>query len=309
MTLDHATRRTGIGGSDIPVILGLSRYKCGMDLWLAKTDRAAWEDTETPAQEWGHRLEPALLGKLADRFLLEYHPHPGTVRNAEVWERALYTPDGVGDDFVAECKTRSAWTQEDWGPDFSTQIPRDVYAQVQWGMLVLGKPRALVGVLIGGNDFRAYEIPADPAFAQDALAQAQAWWAAHVDTGTPPAPDGGDDAELWLRRTFPNVKEPIDESDDPYLVGLVQDLVRLKKEREHLDGQITRLSQLAKLEIGDKQGVKTSAGTITWTERRGPTKVAWESLATHLCATPEQIAQYTTTGPVTRVFTVKGATP
>lgn len=311
MTLDHATRRTGIGGSDLPVLLGWSEWKTPLDIWLAKTGQVPPSSGDNAPQEWGHRLEPVILQKLAERYKLEYHPHPGTVRAAHLWEHALYTPDALGDGFVAEAKSRSAWTTESWGADGASgaEVPKSVWAQCQWGMLLLNRPVCYLGVLIGGNDFRSYVIEHDATFTADALALAQAWWERHIVGGERPALDGGDGGNTWLRLTHPSVKDTttveITDDADPYLVGLVRDLVRLKTEITALTDQQQRLQQMVKAEIGGHAGIRTTAGTVTWLDRRGATKTDWESLAKHLGATPEHITQFSTTGSASRVLTVR----
>jgi len=61
----HAARAQGIGGSDIAAICELSKFATPLDVWKVKTGRAE-PQPESPAMEWGHRLESAVLGKFAD---------------------------------------------------------------------------------------------------------------------------------------------------------------------------------------------------------------------------------------------------
>lgn len=311
MTLDHATRRTGIGGSDIPALLGLSRFKTPMDVWLQKLQKVPPSSGDTGPQEWGHRLEPVILQAVAERFGLTYHPHPGTVRASHVWEHALYTPDGVGDGFVAEVKNRSLFTASGWGPDGSAVIPEDVLAQVQWGMLCLEKPVAHVGVLIGGNEFKAYTVPADPAYQARCLEVAQRFWATHVVPEVPPALDGSEAGDTYLKVTYPRVEsstfEVVDDADS-YPATLVRDALAAKARHQAAEAEYQRLQQQLKEVVGSKAGVITAAGTVTWTEVKGRTDVDWEGLSKALNASPAEIKQFTRTKPGFRRFLLKEPT-
>lgn len=308
MTLDHATRRTGIGGSDIPALLGLSRFKTPMDVYLQKLQLVPPSSGDTGPQEWGHRLEPVILQALAERHGLTYHPAPGTVRASQVWEHALYTPDGVGDGFVAEAKNRSVFTADGWGPDGGAVIPEDVLAQVQWGMLCLDQPVAYVGALIGGNDFRSYVIAANPAYQQRCLEVAQRFWTTHIIPEVPPPLDGSDASDTYLKVAYPrvdlNTVEVVDDAD-AYPAILLKRALQMRTQLRTIEDEYQRLQQQLKESIGVKAGFTTSFGTVTWTEVKGKPATDWEALAKWLGATPEQIAEHTERKPGYRRLTLR----
>ena len=158
-----ATRRQGIGGSDIAAIIGVSQFKTALDVYLSKT-------TDQPEQQgehlyWGHALENPII----DRFVrdtganvirqpeMRHHPqHQWAIANAD----ALIV-DGAGNpQAILEIKTASAYKTKDWGSD-GDNVPIEYIAQVQWYMEIFNVDCAHIAVLIGGRDYRQYTIERD----------------------------------------------------------------------------------------------------------------------------------------------------
>ncbi len=53
-------RMKGIGGSDVAAILGISKWKSALELWLEKTGQADDSFTDNEAMMWGRIMEPIL---------------------------------------------------------------------------------------------------------------------------------------------------------------------------------------------------------------------------------------------------------
>ena len=130
-------RRQGIGGSDIAAIIGVSKFKTALEVYLSKT-------TDQPEQQgehlyWGHALENPII----DRFVrdtganvirqpeMRRHPqHEWAIANAD----ALIV-DGAGNpQAILEIKTSSAFKSREWGADDTDEVPIEYIAQVQWYM-------------------------------------------------------------------------------------------------------------------------------------------------------------------------------
>ena len=61
-------RNRGIGSSDAPVAVGMSRYKSPLELWMEKTGRKIQEDiSNKDAVFWGTTLEPIVANVYAER--------------------------------------------------------------------------------------------------------------------------------------------------------------------------------------------------------------------------------------------------
>jgi putative phage-type endonuclease len=162
----HAARLTGLGGSEVAAVLGLSKWESRFSLWHRKRGEVG-PQSEKPEMEWGKRLEPVVLSKFFDEHPELWRMGEGrTYRNdARPWQIAnpdeLALPyEGRGPAAIVEAKT--ADDDFEWGPTGSDIIPVYYRCQVQWYMDCLGLKVAHVAVLIRGRDYREYEIPYDP---------------------------------------------------------------------------------------------------------------------------------------------------
>ena len=186
-------RRRGIGGSDIGAILGLSKYRSPLDVYLDKIGEAD-EEGISDAMYWGTVLEQIV----AD----EYQRRTGSkvrrinaicVSDDAPWRRASIDRIVAGQRKILECKTAGSHMSGDWGPSGSDQVP-DVYrAQVAWYQHVLDYDDADLAVLIGGRDYRIYHLPRDRGLEQLIVYEAAQFWLEHVCKKIPPDPICGRD--------------------------------------------------------------------------------------------------------------------
>ena len=165
----HALRSNGIGGSEVAAIIGKSPYESRFGLWHRKRGIIG-EQTANAAMSWGTRLEPVICDVFAERHDMLDLVEAGTYRNDErPWQlanvdRLLYDdeflPDPVG---ILEVKTASAFDSWEWGKAGTEDVPPYYRAQVMWYLDTLGLSTAWLAVLIGGSDYREYQIAYDPA--------------------------------------------------------------------------------------------------------------------------------------------------
>lgn len=166
----HAARRTGLGGSEIAPVLGLSPYESRFSLWHRKAGTIG-PPPETTDMEWGTRLEKAVCQKFLDEHP-EYvdldgpdgsgtyhHPdRPWQIANPDM---VLHTLDGDlwGPTAIFEAKT-ARWA-DGWGDPGTDEIPVHYRCQVLWYLDVFGLDICHVAVLIGGSDYREYTVHHD----------------------------------------------------------------------------------------------------------------------------------------------------
>lgn len=167
-----ASRMPTVGGSDAPVILGLSPYTTPLALWSRKVGIIP-PDPETPRMRLGSKLEGAILDMLADEAgVYIEHERNATVTHP-LYPELTYSPDGFvmpiseGMDEptvlaepleLAEAKNRAGFGA---AAEWTEEIPRDVYAQVQHGMDVCDLPSCIIGVLLSGGEFRWARVKRD----------------------------------------------------------------------------------------------------------------------------------------------------
>lgn len=186
-------RRTGLGGSDAAAACGMSQWKTPLELWLDK--RGELETAENEPMRWGNLLEPVIRQEYANRTGREVVVPPGILRHPTIGFLFM-TPDGIADaSRVLQVKTSR--TAEGWGEPGTDDIPTEYVFQTQHEMFVTGLPVADVAVLIGGSDFRIYEIPADREFQEMLLEHEAEFWRLVESGETPEAVSREDVKRRW----------------------------------------------------------------------------------------------------------------
>lgn len=156
-------RRTGIGGSDAAVVLGLSPWKSRYELWTEKSGSLPDEHggETTPHLDLGNNLEAVVLRLLALRTgrQVEAAERYTLVRNADnpwcfctpdgwVWdnEDARYSPSPAGIEFpakgIVQAKTAFSLNKHDWEPEppdyYRVQLQHEMVASgCTWGTLAV----------------------------------------------------------------------------------------------------------------------------------------------------------------------------
>lgn len=181
-----AARREGITGTDLPKILGLTKYGNALSVWLDK--RGELEDDAGEAARWGQIFEEPVALEWAERHDSLVQRVGVLANTAAPWMRASLDrlvlptacPDGDGPCGL-EVKTRSAFKASDWAEG----IPEDVLAQVAWGRAVSGLHHLHVAALIGGQRLASFRYDRDEKLEEYLIEAAEPVWQA-VHEGVPP---------------------------------------------------------------------------------------------------------------------------
>lgn len=218
----HGLRATGIGGSDIAAILGLSPWQSAFSLWHNKNGMSG-----PPVKQemvWGHYHEDTIA-----RWYRDTHPgvrvaRTGTWRNRErPWQIA--NPDRlITGKRVLEIKTDR--TGDGWGKGGTDEIPVYYRAQVIWYLDCLGWERADIAVLIGLSDARVFTVYWDESEAAIMRDAAGKFWRSLQDGIAPPL-DGSDATYRTVRALNPDLDDveveiPV-ELRDRYRTALVSE--------------------------------------------------------------------------------------
>ena len=188
-------RTRGIGGSDVATVLGLNPYKTPLDLWEEKTGKTTGKEAGQAAY-WGTVLEDVVAREFSLRTGMKIQKVNFMLSKGEGdWmrgniDRAIINPDIAGrvsvlkpekasecgrlltTDVGLECKTANSFMVDQWGDSQESEIvagkvvtdhkiPLYYETQIQWYMAVTGIETFYVAVLIGGQDFRMYEVKRD----------------------------------------------------------------------------------------------------------------------------------------------------
>jgi len=63
----HELRKSGIGGSDVAAVVGVSKWTSAYALWAQKSGLIPDDFSDSEAMEWGRLLEPVIRDKFADK--------------------------------------------------------------------------------------------------------------------------------------------------------------------------------------------------------------------------------------------------
>lgn len=201
----HEDRLTGIGGSEAAAVLGLSEWATPLDVYLRKKGLAP-PSVDTPATLWGRLLEPVVRQHYAERTGYVVTQPTAMLRHPK-YGFVIAHPDGLVPDARRGYEGKTARTDHGWGPSGTDEIPQDYLLQVQHYMIPGLLPVMIevfdVSVLIGGQDYRQYEIPADRELQEMIVDAEHALWQ-RVQRGEPPEPDWEHPATAGaLRKLYP----------------------------------------------------------------------------------------------------------
>ena len=199
----HELRSTGVGGSEVAAIVGVSRWESAYSLWAKKTGKVERDNVTSEAAEWGNRLEPVILDKFEEEntgYELIRDVGPWAHPDRE-WQRA--NPDAIaiapdGKPVIIEVKT--AQFEDDWvdGP------PVYYLTQVQWYMQVFGYDKTIFAVLFHGNKYAEFEVLSS-SFAQELYLDHVERWREFLDSDTGPDFDGSMATLETVRKMHPEI--------------------------------------------------------------------------------------------------------
>jgi putative phage-type endonuclease len=256
-------RRDGIGASDIPAILGFSRYGSALTVYLDKQGKLPDHDNE---QMWlGRRLEPIMLELFTERTGRIVLPGLPSQHWEIPWARA--TLDGLvaeaGGDVLGplELKTGSAAKEL-----LDDDIAGPLAAQLQWQMFVTDCQHAWAAGLVVdfGFKFVVREVERDEDALHDIIEVAHHFWHENVLAQVPP-PATGEDREIDA------INDAYRVSDDDLTAEVERSLYEryldLKRDAWKADRLKTQAEAELKLAMGEASvGLVDGEPLITWKE-------------------------------------------
>jgi putative phage-type endonuclease len=203
----HELRKGKIGGSQVGTIAGLNKWESAVTFFYKFTGKISDTIEQSPAMEWGHRLEAVVIDKFEDEHpALTVHRDVGTwVNNERPYQ--LANPDALlerdGELGVLEIKT--ARYQDDWiDSNGEWRVPDYYLTQVNWYLSCLGLKWAWVAVLFSGSDYHEFYIEHKP-FQEQVDIQLVEAFLDSVRNDSPPAWDGAANTYETARKLHPEI--------------------------------------------------------------------------------------------------------
>lgn len=199
-----AERRSGIGGSDIAGIVGISPWQSPWSIWVDKVGLRPLEldDDRTPSMRLGHDLEPIIgawftrqtgLIVAGEQTLVRHRRMPHHFATVDGFVFESLTDEDMPDDgatFDAALGVFEAkYTAERWDA-----VPEHYVAQAQWQLHCTGLQIVWIAALqfpFGRPRFDIFEIQRDALRQVELVDAAERFWNDYVLPGacSPPPPD------------------------------------------------------------------------------------------------------------------------
>lgn len=275
--LNH--RATGVGGSDMSAILGISHYATPLDIWLSKTGRNHPEKKDSWAIRKGNSLEKDLR-----QWFKDTHPdmecYDGT--NLSLTSRHYphmlasldgYIYDPASESFgVLECKTANSYRAQDWRDDDGNPgIPDYYLVQVQHYLAVTGWQWGYVIADTSGVEPLIIRFERDEEDIAAIVNAATNFWR-FVESGQMPALSNADD----VRKVYTEPTEELEDmSDDDDLYDLMQSYAAAQQQAKESETKADSLKNQLIARIGPREGLSCGGykATFKTVHRKGYTKV------------------------------------
>lgn len=260
-------RQGMMGGSEAPVVVGVSPFNVRMRLWMEQTgriERPNLDDVE--AVRFGTLFEPILMNEFARRTgktvrrenLMTVHPEFDYL-GAHIDRRVVGEAAGV------EGKTTSDFAYKRlWGTPGTDAAPAYVLAQVHFYFALWPAfEKFYVPVLVGGQKMDIFEVPRDETISNEIIAKMVEFWECYVLPDTPP-PLEDDDLDHpcaleLLKKVYPNSDGSVRHLDPkirPYVEMMIAEQEVKKQAEAAIDTCKTRiLRAMENSAIGIVEGV------------------------------------------------------
>ena len=250
-----ADRTKYIGGSDIGAILGLSKYRTPLEVWMEKTGKETKVANFLPLR-FGSFAEEFVAREYAlatDSLLLHdesirIHPEHSFI-SAHIDRFVLGDGQNSAPTKILECKTANPFAQQEWGEAGSDQVPMSYLAQCIWYMFITNIERTDLAVLFGNSDFRIYQIERDKELEALVLKKANDFWINHVLADIPPSMQTTADYQALFSKEAPGKTIEAQANTIPTL----SQFHSLKEEIEIREKQIDDIKQCIMEQMKDAE--------------------------------------------------------
>lgn len=261
-------RTNGIGGSDMAALLGLSKRRTRMQLYLSAIGEIPEREGDE-AMLWGNLLEPLILDEYARRCQVDLERNVEVVAEGRPHLRGHLDALVKGAPVGVEAKTNGIvgfWGTQEWGEEGTDQIPDAYLGQCHFYMgLMPSIERFEVPALLAGRGLQIYMVERNQPLSDRLLDEADRFWREHVEPRRPPEMDGSVEAAQWLTRRYPAAKLPMLEST-PELDEIAARVRSAKIAKKSAEGEEELCKNLFRELIGEAKGVHGAWGRALWSQ-------------------------------------------
>lgn len=267
----NASDRAGhIGGSDASAIMGVSKRRTALGVWLRIMGQAG-PDEDNEAMWWGRALEPIILKRYAEQNGVTLVDHNGSL-SCEIqdekrpWRVGHLDAELKEAPIVVDAKAIGivGFEGKQWGTEGTDQVPADVLCQMHHYLSIHPYKAAHVPALIAGRGLQTFSVLPNAEFEAYLIEREEKFWRDHVENKVPPDMDSSDECSKWLARIHPVPTKPDLLDSTPALdeIAMAYKSARARRllSEEEEDLYANRLRAL----IGDARGIKGPWGAVLW---------------------------------------------
>ena len=303
-----AARRTGIGGTDVAAILGVSRFAKPIDVYNDKAG-IIQQRASTDRMRSGLELEAVGLRRYAEHSGATPRRVAGRlVRMKEPDGWAVASPDAIcgagGNRRGIEVKTVGIGSWKNWKRDGEIVVPLDYQTQVTWYAKVTGIWTWDFVVLMPTMQWDIITYEPDREYAETCFERARRFYFDHVVPKVPPPLDASAGSMTYLQAMHKKVAPGLKPGDE-IAEGLTHEYCRLGRDITAGEERQEEVKTLLCGFIGTAEGVTGEKYKATWKPAKAKVTTDWEGVA-RAVAKPERIEKvlpkFMKTGEVTRRF-------
>jgi putative phage-type endonuclease len=259
-----AARKNGIGASETAAILGLSRYKSALDVYVDKTKDHTSPRPDSNASRRGRRLEPIVLDLYEEEHGQVNRNLPQITSEQYPFMFASLDAARADDGRPVEAKTAGKFVAHQWGDVETDDVPPEYLIQITHQMIVKLASAGDIAALLTLDDFRKYTIALDPELAEMIVEGNRCFWR-RVENREPPAPATGEEVERLYRQSIPS---PIHA--DIATAAIYRELLEVRNALSPLKERETKLIDDIKLFMLDREAlIVDSSPVVTWKGAKG----------------------------------------
>ena len=270
-------RELGVGSSESPVILGLSKRtsivsiyaeKCGVQLPELKNQEALW---------WGRTLEGKACERYFDQTGEKLQPYQNLLQST-AYPFLTCTPDAIniGGTF-AEIKV-TAYRIQEWKDG---GVPPDVNCQCQHVMAITGTSEMRVLVLFFPFELNYTTAIRDDAFINDLLIpKCRSFWE-HVQNKSPLPQewiDGSDATSKALELLYPKSEAGGSIELDGEYIDVFKERQNLKTQEKEAKAKAGKIDNRFKLLIGENEtAILPDGSRVVWSRGNGSRRISYKA--------------------------------
>ena len=205
-----AARQRGVTGTDMAAIIGESKYKTSLDVYMDKITPIDEQERIDNDHMWlGREMEDVVAKRFQQETGLKLINQHAVLQHPEYeWMLANIDRKVVGEKAIVELKIANAmFSKKEWGESGTDHVPTNYLIQVYHYMIVCGVRTGYLGVIFTDTrEFRWYKFELIESFAASLIEQSYDFWMNNVCADVAPAPTNADDlSTLYPVDNLPSV--------------------------------------------------------------------------------------------------------